>query len=69
MSASVRDQRETTARFISDDEARVLFDEVAQRYLGISGEEFLRRWKHGDYAGDPDRPEVMRVAMLRHLAA
>lgn len=30
-------------------EGRVLFDEAAQRYMGMSGDEFLRRWDAGEY--------------------
>ena len=42
---------------------RRLFDRQARRLLGMSGEEFARKWKQGDFP-DPDRPEIMRVAML-----
>ena len=39
-------------------------DGAARCHLGISGEEFKRRWEAGEYP-DPDRiPGVMAVAML-----
>ena len=44
-----------------------LFDNAAQHYLGISGEEFLDRWDSGYYE-DPDQPEVMSVVMLLPFA-
>lgn len=47
----------------SDDEARELFDEIARRNLGISGDEFRERWHRGDYDDDPDRDDVMAVVM------
>ncbi len=58
-------------RELSREEARELFDSQAQNWLGISGEEFLRRWDAGDY-GEPDDceknpPEVMRLVMLAPL--
>jgi len=56
------------AQFLDEEESRRLFDEIAQRYLGISGQEFVRRWERGDYNDDYERPEVIRVAMLRALA-
>ena len=31
-------------------EGRALFDKAARRELGISGDEFLRRWDAGEYA-------------------
>jgi hypothetical protein len=40
-----------------------LFDAAARRFLGISGDEFLRRWDAGDF-DDDDRPEVTHVALL-----
>ncbi|MBI4491419.1 MAG: hypothetical protein HY690_01325 [Chloroflexi bacterium] len=49
---------------LTADEARALLDRQARRYLGMSGSEFVRRWDAGEFDGNPDRPEVMRVAML-----
>lgn len=50
---------------ISDEDAQRIFDEVAQRKLGISGEEFLRRWDSGRYASLPEEnPRAQEVAML-----
>lgn len=55
-------------RELSREEGRQLFDRQARRYLGISGEEFLKKWDAGEY-GDPDDrtknpPGVMQLAML-----
>jgi hypothetical protein len=36
---------------LSQQEAEEAFDAVARREMGISGEEFLRRWDAGDYEG------------------
>lgn len=54
--------------FLSEEESRRLFDEIARRYLGLSGEEFCRRWERGEYTDTDALPEVMPVAILRHLA-
>lgn len=43
-------------------------DAAARHYLGISGEEFRRRWDAGEYAEDPN-PDVMNVAILLPAAA
>lgn len=45
-------------------EGRALIDENARHYLGISGEEFLRRWKAGEYANPDADANVMLVASL-----
>ena len=49
------------------EEGRAIFDQEARRQLGISGEEFLRRWYAGAYASDPDQPDVMDLVMLLPL--
>ena len=50
-------------RVLSQKEGKKLLDSQARRYLGISGDEFLRKWKAKEFKA-PDRPEVMRVAFL-----
>ena len=36
-------------QFISAAEARELFDYQARKLVGMSGEEFLRRWDEGEF--------------------
>lgn len=45
------------------DEGRTLLDHAAQRWLGISGDEFLERWHAGKYADD-ENPDLPKVALL-----
>ena len=54
-------------RTLSKDEGQKLFDRQAQRYLGMSGDEFIKAWWSGRFKKD-DRPEVTRVAMLLPFA-
>lgn len=49
--------------YLSAEEARKIFDEQAQRNFGINGDEFMRKWKAGEF-DDQDTPEVSRMAML-----
>ena len=54
-------------RFLSREEGRAFFDEQARKLLGISGEEFLRRWDAGEYDDifdEPDHPEIMDLHMM-----
>ena len=54
-------------RFLDDDEAREDFNREAQRLLGITGEEFLRRYEAGEYVTPRDDRElrgVMKLVML-----
>jgi hypothetical protein len=50
------------------EEGRKLLDKQGRRYLRMSGDEFIRRWEAGEFDDNPDRPEVMRVAMLLPFA-
>ena len=54
-------------RFLDDDEAREDFNREAKRLLGVTGEEFLRRYEAGEYATPRDDRElrgVMKLVML-----
>lgn len=52
------------AKEYTAEEGRAIFDDAARRHLHMSGDEFLRKWDAGEFADDPDRPEVIEVAML-----
>ena len=52
---------------LTEQEGCELFDRQARRNLGMSGEEFVRQWEAGKFDDNPDRPEVMSVAMLLPL--
>jgi len=43
-------------QFVTAEEGRALFDEQARKLVGISGEEFLRRWDAGEYRDAIDGP-------------
>jgi hypothetical protein len=53
--ASKKKRPEATYRILTEEEGRAMFDEEAQRLLGISGEEFVRRYDAGYY---DDKPEL-----------
>ncbi len=52
---------------LSPEEARRLFEEAAQRELGISGAEFLAALDSGAFDEGPERREVINVLMLLPL--
>ena len=57
----------TQAQVLNDVERRAFFDEQARALMSISGAEFLRRWDAGEFeacADDPERPEIMHLALL-----
>ena len=66
--APATDRADGEVRFLSREEGRALFDQRARNLLGISGDEFLRRWDAGEYdamVDDPDHPEIVDLVMLR----
>ncbi|HET8522634.1 MAG TPA: hypothetical protein VFL82_05325 [Thermomicrobiales bacterium] len=58
-------------QWLTEEEANAYFDESAREMLGMSGEEFIRRWNAGEWAGIADTPEhrdKLYLAMLVGLA-
>jgi hypothetical protein len=55
-----------TSRIVTPEEGRRYFDEQARLRLGMSGEEFVRRWKAGEL-DDLDHSEVVAQSMLLPL--
>jgi hypothetical protein len=49
---------------LTEEQSADLFDREARKALGISGEEFLRRWDAGEIPPIPDTPEGWPVARL-----
>lgn len=40
--------------YVTPEGGRRLFDELARKVMGMSGEEFIRRWEAGEYWGIAD---------------
>ncbi len=61
-----RRQTPPTIRVASVNAGKELFDHQAKEALGISGEEFLKRWDAGTYRSNasPEGKAARRVAML-----
>ncbi len=54
--------------YVSQREGAAILDQQARTLLGMSGEEFVRRYRAGEIE-DADRSDVLCVAMLIPLAA
>jgi len=74
MAKSARTKRKEKApepsgvKMLTYEESLAYFDDIARRYVGMSGEEFLKAWNEGKYKDvDIDTPELMRVVMLLPL--
>lgn len=52
---------------LTQEEAYALLDREAHRYLNMSAQEFIDAWEAGKFDDDPDRSDVMYVAMLLPL--
>jgi hypothetical protein len=60
----VRQMGKVEFKKLNASESWQVFDRAANRLLGVSGDEFARRWDEGRYQGR-DSVEIMKVAMLR----
>ncbi|HEY7035708.1 MAG TPA: hypothetical protein VH482_30495 [Thermomicrobiales bacterium] len=57
-------------RVLTEEEAKDLFDQEARYSLGISGEEFLRRYDAGEYRDETDMDvyhKINRLVMMMPL--
>ena len=55
---------EAGSAFLTPEEGRRVFDEAARTWLGISGEEFLRRYDAGEYADLVESEDNRRIVDL-----
>jgi hypothetical protein len=65
--ASPIEEPRTHAQVLNTVERWAFFDEQARALMGMSGDEFLRRWDAGEFeacADDPEHPEIMHLALL-----
>lgn len=51
------------ANYVTRRRGKAILDRQAKKYLGMSGQEFVRRYRAGEIE-DADRSDVARVAML-----
>ena len=49
---------------LSAEEARASFDLQVREALGISGDEFIRRWEAGEYAEGEEDPRITGLALV-----
>lgn len=61
---SFQEYLEENFDLISVSEGIEILDQQARKYLGMSGEEFLRRYEAGELDDDDYDFNVMRVSML-----
>jgi hypothetical protein len=61
------ERTEQRVRWLTDEEARTLFDQEARRVMGMSGEEFLRRYDAGDFTDVHDDGENIDFVALEML--
>ena len=56
-----------TAPFVTPEKGRQMFDAAVRRYMGMGGEEFLRRWDSGEFRELYDEPDHWYVGYLIDL--
>jgi hypothetical protein len=58
-----RDRQLPKVKILNRREGKKLLDRQTQRILGITGDEFVRRWERKEF-DDPEEPQIMRLAFL-----
>jgi hypothetical protein len=65
----IGDEDDLSDIYMSDEEFDEMFDQIAQRLLGISGDEFIRGWDAGEYPDwDPEFAELVALLPYRGKA-
>ena len=54
---------DTDLNYVTPEEGAEILDRQARKYLGMSGEEFVRRYEAGDFE-DPCDTNIARISML-----
>lgn len=65
--AETAEQTEQSPRWLTDEEAHAKFDAEARRVMGMTGEEFLRRYDAGDFMDVHDDGENIEFVGLEML--
>jgi hypothetical protein len=63
VSSKDSDSNALIIEYVDEEEGARILDRQARKYLNTSGEEFARAYREVEIP-DPDRSEVIRVAML-----
>jgi hypothetical protein len=64
-------QQTTDVELLTPEEARAVFDYQARQLVGLSGDEFMRRWNAGEFHEQFDLPgheDLTQLVMLMPLA-
>lgn len=67
MIAVNQEPSQTTIHWATPEEGRALFDRQARQLMGMSGEEFIRRWDGGEFRDIADtvsHRHILRLASL-----
>lgn len=54
-------------RWLTPEEGREQFDAATRQMMGMSGEEFIRRWEAGEYREIADTPGNLHIVALVSL--
>ena len=49
---------------LSEEEVQALFEERARTLLGMSGDEFMARWRAGEFKDEVENDKVWQVVLL-----
>ena len=62
--AALKNRHESRIRMLNPKEANEFFDNTVQSYLGITGDEFMKRYRKGEYKNACDNSRLLKVLMM-----
>ncbi len=62
--SALKNRHESRIRMLNPKEANEFFDNTVQSYLGITGDEFMKRYRKGEYKNACDNPRLLKVLMM-----
>lgn len=67
MVAVKQERDQSHIRWTSPEKGRALFDHQARALMGMSGDEFIRRWDAGEFRDIADAPGCRHILRLASL--
>ena len=63
------DKDDSNVQLLNETQAAEFFENLVQSYLGISADEFLVRYRRGEYKDACNNPRLLKVLMMIPKAA
>jgi hypothetical protein len=63
-SATLKDKHDSNMEMLNPEQVNQLFENLVNSYLGISSEEFLKRYRQGEYKDACNDPRLLKILIM-----